>query len=319
MMKRAVIIVIILLVAAGLIFFSTMWPLKSEENLGGTLAGVEKAEKYRGAQPEREDLFLQEDEINTLTQSAEWQNVMKNEDLVKFLQSDDFQKYIYFQNDMQKLVIANLCYNTVKSVLLKGTEIDQELTDMTYSDDFQGMTQCYTREFYKLLKGRPGSTFMRFDEAMKMLYNSNDIQNAIVLNSHDVQKLVLSQEFEKWLSSDQFGEMNKLYITFARDFQKFAGENFMVFLIPIWGSTDFQSVWPVLANDFQKIVFSQDFQNTLFTPSNDFNNLLTIPNSADFQHICFSHDFNSLMQNDIMQSITTFSNGFEVVKNAASF
>lgn len=330
-MKKTIIIVIIVLAAAALIILAAMWPLDSNENLGGTLAGVEKAEKYRGEQPTRTDLMISEDDVSHLTQSAEWQNAMKDKELVKFLQSEDFQKFMVMNSDMKKLLIAQSCFNTAKSYCLNNEAItvDPQNLSVMPVNTFARITTEYLGSFHYLLNNSSNPSAMNFDEALKLLYNNQELNISTAAFSADFQKLVLSSDFQKILSSPQF---EKLTLTSARwmaSFEKFVNANMLSLIFTIF-SSDMQNSLSTLGNDFQKYVFSNDFQNSFksLVFSSEYQNLLLsndMHNAGDIFHsIQFNNsiatNFNSLMQTDVMNSISTYSRSTEdLVNNRALY
>jgi hypothetical protein len=313
-MKRGVIFAIILVVAAGILFFSFFWPLNSTSEVAGTLGGIEKAQKYRGDQPMTKDVLLENEDFATLTQSAEWQNAMKDEEFVAFLKSDEFQKAIVFQNDIQNVVLARACFEAVKNSDFEAFTPSDETMKSVLANDFQGFFYLVSQEFQKLLYNHSDPQNLTFSEAMKSLLSS-DMQQATTFFSADMQKVINSQDFDKMLASPQFDTMQSVMVILSQDIQKWMNQNMQQFLAPnaadmqknaAANNQEFQKSIGTFSQEFQKAFMSQEVQEAIFVLASDTQQCIWV--SQDYQKYYSNANFQALnsvmfiMSSDIQNS-----------------
>lgn len=313
-MKRGVIFAIILVVAAGILFFSFFWPLNSTSEVAGTLGGIEKAQKYRGDQPMTKDVLLENEDFATLTQSAEWQNAMKDEEFVAFLKSDEFQKAIVFQNDIQNVVLARACFEAVKNSDFEAFTPSDETMKSVLANDFQGFFYLVSQEFQKLLYNHSDPQNLTFNEAMKSLLSS-DMQQATTFFSADMQKVINSQDFDKMLASPQFDTMQSVMVILSQDIQKWMNQNMQQFLAPnaadmqknaAANNQEFQKSIGTFSQEFQKAFMSQEVQEAIFVLASDTQQCIWV--SQDYQKYYSNANFQALnsvmfiMSSDIQNS-----------------
>jgi hypothetical protein len=313
-MKRGVIFAIILVVAAGVLFFSFFWPLNSTSEVAGTLGGIEKAQKYRGDQPMTKDVLLENEDFATLTQSAEWQNAMKDEEFVAFLKSDEFQKAIVFQNDIQNVVLARACFEAVKNSDFEAFTPSDETMKSVLANDFQGFFYLVSQEFQKLLYNHSDPQNLTFSEAMKSLLSS-DMQQATTFFSADMQKVINSQDFDKMLASPQFDTMQSVMVILSQDIQKWMNQNMQQFLAPnaadmqknaAANNQEFQKSIGTFSQEFQKAFMSQEVQEAIFVLASDTQQCIWV--SQDYQKYYSNANFQALnsvmfiMSSDIQNS-----------------
>jgi hypothetical protein len=313
-MKRGVIFAIILVVAAGILFFSFFWPLNSTSEVAGTLGGIEKAQKYRGDQPMTKDVLLENEDFATLTQSAEWQNAMKDEEFVAFLKSDEFQKAIVFQNDIQNVVLARACFEAVKNNDFEAFTPSDETMKSVLANDFQGFFYLVSQEFQKMLYTHQDPQNLTFSEAMKSLLSS-DMQQATTFFSADMQKVINSQDFDKMLASPQFDTMQSVMVILSQDIQKWMNQNMQQFLAPnaadmqknaAANNQEFQKSIGTFSQEFQKAFMSQEVQEAIFVLASDTQQCIWV--SQDYQKYYSNANFQALnsvmfiMSSDIQNS-----------------
>jgi len=277
-MKKGFILVGIIVVAVVITSFSFFWPLNDSSDLKGTIGGVEKADKFRGEQMEAADLLLENEEFIAFTQSAEWQNTIKNEELVNFLKSDEFKSFISMTGDIQKVVMLNRYFDSVKLGLLKETDPNEAtlkvilksnyskvfsaLSSDPNNHDFQQVFLLISQEFQKAMANPASIEALNFADVMKYVVANTPSTDSYF--SQDMQKLVNSQDFHKLVNSNDFQNAG------------FPNQDFQNVMVPL--SLDFQKQF--MSQDFQKQFMSQDFQS-LILKSNFFGLFWT--NNQNFQ------------------------------------
>jgi len=286
-MKKSLIIIGVIVVAVVIAFFSFIWPMNDSSDLKGTIGGVEKAEKFRGEQMDAADLLLENEEFVTFTQSAEWQNAMKNEELVNYLKSDDFSNFITKSGDMKKLLIMNQYFDSVKLALVNATDMNEVSSkEVLASNTFENFLSA--RDFSGW--GRPYS--------IMWWLNNQDFQHLI--------HAMMSQEFQKMLANPanietldfaniitkSFDNNSSICKFFSQDFQKLVN------------SQDFQNL--VNSQDYQQFVNTQDYQRLV--NSQDYQQLV---NTQDYQRYFNSQDFNQFFQNDFFEGICNGNQDFQ--------
>jgi hypothetical protein len=271
-MKKTYIIVGVIIVAVVIAFFSFFWPMNDSSDLKGTIGGVEKAKKFRGEQMDASDILVDNEEFNTLIQSAEWQNAMKNEELVAFLQSDDFQKIMNIQADLQKIVLLNFYFNTAKSTLMEEPELNEEVVKSILNQN--------SKESFVALMNQDFQ-YMVSQDFQYMV--SQDFQNVFMSNLDNIEDLSIIDLVRSLLNNN-----SSLQAVFSMDMQKF-----------------------VYSKDFEKFVLSQDYQNTVIQLNQDFQNTM-VPLSQDFQQsLMNSQDFQVLMKSALSLHIFTNNQDFQ--------
>ncbi len=99
--SRALLISAFLIVAAGVIGFALYYPPGEEEDVAGTIGGVERAQRHRGEQLSGEDIILASDEFNQFIQSAEWQNLSRNEDFIRAAETGELDRFLASARETQ--------------------------------------------------------------------------------------------------------------------------------------------------------------------------------------------------------------------------
>ncbi|MBN2365743.1 MAG: hypothetical protein JXL67_06225 [Calditrichaeota bacterium] len=296
-MKKSIVIIIVI-VAVVIVFFSFFWPLDKADDVKGTIGGVEKAKKFRGEQMDESDLLTENEDFVALTQSAEWQNAMKNKEVVKFLQSDEFTKFIILSADMQKFSFYTQCFQNLYTQVEKMTDPSPEkVHTLLRSEDFQ--KRILAQEFeniqpdYAIQELQKLIVLLDFpiivaivfsndmnlvssDEALKNLYKNDSFK---IVFSQDFQKQFMSQDFQNAVSYSN--DMQNMIELTSQDYLK-GGEIY---------SQDFQSVIAYMSQDMQKIFMSQDFQKVFM--SQDFQKVFM---SQDFQKVFMSQEFQNYLK-----------------------
>jgi tripartite-type tricarboxylate transporter receptor subunit TctC len=236
---------------------------------------------------EAADLLLENEEFVTFTQSAEWQNAMKNEELVNYLKSDEFSSSISKAGDIQKLAIMNQYFDSVKLALVNA----RDLNEVSSKEVFASNT------FENFLGSRDFSGWGRPFSIMWWL-NNQDFQQLI--------RMAFSQEFQKMLANpaniealDFSSFMMKCY-TNNSSFNKYFSQDFQKLV----NSQDYQNL--VNTQDYQQLVNTQDYQKLV--NSQDYQKLLGTQN---YQELMNSQEFQNLIQNDFFESIWNSNQDFQ--------
>lgn len=264
----------IVVAAVVIVYFSFFYPPVSEESLTGTIGGVEKAERYRGEQPQAEDLTIDTSSVNRFIQSAEWQNLRRDENFRKCVQSGEFQRFLVMNQEAQQFIPMARDFQRALCQKIRFIHNAQDYQNWVNSEEFQ---QIHSQPF-------------------KQLVTSQEFQNVII--SQDFQKW-FNGEFSPWLDNafQQFytsSEIQKFKegSTPPRcygnvDFQKHWANNVVIWFIPCWKSIYSQEFQVVIwSQEFQKVILSQDVQ--AFFQSHDYQQQFM---SQDFQQQFMSQDF----------------------------
>ena len=89
--RTTLFVVLAVFVVIIVVYFSFFYPLPSSKNLTGTMIGIEKSKREIGDQITIEEIIIENPEINDVIQSAEFQNLIKDENFRKMALSSDFQ------------------------------------------------------------------------------------------------------------------------------------------------------------------------------------------------------------------------------------
>jgi hypothetical protein len=151
------------LLALVILYFAFLYPKPTENQLKGTLAGVEKAEKFQDAAVTAEDVKTEGNQANDFFQSADFQNLAKSESFLKLVASQEWkaitssssaQEFLSVisnkavQNVLQdavtiKLIAANQVNQAMQSKPLQAAELNAqqatELAKLFANPHFQAM------------------------------------------------------------------------------------------------------------------------------------------------------------------------------------
>ncbi|MDD3051146.1 MAG: hypothetical protein PHR06_08350 [Candidatus Cloacimonetes bacterium] len=295
-MKKTFIILLVVIAAVGVVFFSFFWPLNDNENLAGTIWGVQKSERFKGEQLSESDLEISDPELVKLTQSAEWQNAMKNEDFVNLILNEDFQRVMVAANELKFEIIVAIEFKVFVS--------NNDFSNMT-EEQFQNSLQAWKNS--PELKNRfaifgldhnvfkTGFTSQDFNVS-KMITYKNQMQKAInaigqqeiamafvinnttlgnkILANKDISNLIvmLTNHAEKaiYFNTDANGLIN------ANDFVKACMNSQII---------EFMNSYEQMQSDATKYTVGQFNQ--------DFNQLILNQDMSKF----FSQDFSNLLMN----------------------
>ncbi len=275
------------------------WPLTDNNNTQGTLGGVQKAEKFRGKQMSEKDLTLDSPEVTKLTQSAEWQNAMKDEKFVKMLQSDHFQQgmraiyklkgsalwmrsvnKMFLEVDFENMDVNKLS-EQYKNYVTNNSENDSVLGSFLsyFSIDIQKFC-AWALEYQKNFAWSSDKGDNQFNLFMAVMQNT-DIGNALQ-NDSDIHAFIIpGYDADKAISSD---ELSKLLYT-NMNLEKFFSTGLKSSVGTF--SSDFNKFWSA---DFQKSIgaYGLDFNNTAFKAlafNQSFQNVVIHLHESDFQDL----------------------------------
>jgi hypothetical protein len=108
------------LLALVILYFAFLYPKPAENQLKGTLAGVEKVEKFQNAAVTAEDVKTEGNQANDFFQSADFQNLAKSESFVKLVASQEW-KAITTNNAQEFLSV--LSNKAIQNLLQDATTV----------------------------------------------------------------------------------------------------------------------------------------------------------------------------------------------------
>ncbi len=282
-MKKTIITLVIVVISLSIVVVSLYWPFTGDRHLRGTLGGVEKAERYRGEQPQRADILYENDDFTKLTQSAEWQNALKDEEFVAFLQSDDFRKSILLMKDMQNLLLMRSCFDIAKNAVAFNQDYQTDTfgTGWTNNSDFNNAVFSFAKDFQKVLLSQDNPKSMTFGDALNVIVPlSSDFNSAMTFFSNDMQQFIASQEFDEFLASKEFAKLNMYTSGWSQEFTSWVNNN-PFDQMDESNAQDYQNSMNQFGQDFQNLVMSSEFQSIV---TQDFSGLIFTPLSQDFQN-----------------------------------
>ena len=278
-MKKTIVIIIFVLIALGVAYFAIFWPPESSENLKGTMAGVEKAERYKGEKLKESDIVKKNEDFNKFIQSAEWQNAVKDPEVVEFLGSDEFRLLLILNKDYQKIRLLASNYQKWCNIVLKKGDFSYDAMKVILnSSEMQNNFQAGSGLDYEKFKGIVLHNRVFFKNA----FEEKDMKKSFLnlINGKEFQQKMFSKDFQELLASEDFNNylktkgMEKIFSS-SQDFQN---------LIVLLNDKDFQNRVSLLSSDFNKSLFSSKIQNMI--------------NQKNFQNFITSKDFNQLHAGD---------------------
>lgn len=240
--SKVLLLLCIILIGSLIVYFSFFYPPVDREYVSGSLEDVERAVRYRA------DITveMEEDPIDRLFQSAEFQNLAKDPEFIKFLKSGDFADlFVYFWavDFLRNYSIVAAAYNSFHDKLDAGALPSQEdiefalqdIHNFIKSEDFQMfvLSQDFQEFQSKMLHGPVNVQ----SEEFQMIILSQEFQDfqskmllsPVLVESRELQRIVLSQdlqEFRSILQNDDFLRFltdNNLFEYSNSDFERFFG------------------------------------------------------------------------------------------------
>jgi len=129
--KTRIIIIAAAVLAVGLFIFSLYYPPEDESLQSGTLSGVEMAERYRESTISGENVTLQDAQQFEFLQSAAFQNLAKNPDMLKLVLSNEFNTIYYTSQMLSLAATADLLQ---QSEVVKNAELQLNNAGFNVSD-----------------------------------------------------------------------------------------------------------------------------------------------------------------------------------------
>lgn len=307
-MKKSIIIIVLILIVGIVVFFSMFWPLNSEKDLKGTIGGVQKAKKHVEQNIEESDIFMDEDDYNKFIQTAEWQNLAKNESFIKAVKSGEFQEMLGLHNLVSQIIWTSQEFNKFKNMdVAANISSEEDFKAALRSAEVSARFRVWANKNMNNLKALFGADFQNWKSAINLgsfLASQKALKTIWASDfngSQKMQSLMLSKDFQKWLSNDfqnlsgvshANGFMNSFLNIFSNDFQELAG----------------------CSQDFNKLLHSADFEKAMVRFSDVHNNVLMssdandITNSADYQSSIgvwsMSENLNMFLNSDALKSST---------------
>jgi hypothetical protein len=125
------VLILITVVAIGLLILGRYYPPEEKALQTGTLGGVERAERYRESTISDEHVTLQDAEQFEFFQSAAFQNLAKDPELLKSILSNQFHSIYYTSQMLGLAATADLLQ---QSEVVKNAELQLNNVDFNVSD-----------------------------------------------------------------------------------------------------------------------------------------------------------------------------------------
>ncbi len=208
---------VVLIVAVFVV--SQYFPPADEEDLTGTIG---KAKRYRTAQMKSGDVVIKDEDITKLVQSAEFQNLAKNPDVVKMMQEGVFEGFV--NHEGFKTIMANIDEWTELNELVFGPGgfmYSQEksgppaagaVIDLVTNPDFQSLIG--NPDFNLTIPPRRGGSGAVSQASFDKVVNSASFKSLSgnplfksAVNSGSFKSLVTSGSFKSMIGSPGFKAM----------------------------------------------------------------------------------------------------------------
>lgn len=100
--KVVMLALLIVVLIGGLLYVTGVYPAPESILTVGSIGGAERAERYRN--PDTGKIELDENEINMFFQSAEWQNISKDPELLAVFTNKDMMQFFSQVNDVKQFI-----------------------------------------------------------------------------------------------------------------------------------------------------------------------------------------------------------------------
>ncbi|HDP67809.1 MAG TPA: hypothetical protein ENN20_04815 [Candidatus Marinimicrobia bacterium] len=278
---RPVIAGVMAMLVAVLVVLKVLNIFPSPEKAEGTIGGVEKVERFRGQQMNFKDIKTDDPEVAQVIQSAEFQNLLKDENFRSILANPQQVEYVPLAVEVNQIV--SQAAQDFYDFLQKGDNAIKFFDSKEY------------HEFYASLEPE--------DTAGLLVILNPAVSNGIVPTAQDLQKsYMLNAEFQKLALSFPFQAVynQDIQSIFGQDFVKLCAGDFqslMPHLQSHWAN-DFLNVLHssalntiICSQEFQKLCESQEFQKIW---SQDFQKVFM---SQEFQNYVLSQEFQNALKN----------------------
>ncbi len=276
---RPVIAGVVAVLVAVLVVLKVLNVFPVPEKTEGTIGGVEKVERFRGQQMNFKDIKTDDPEVTQFMQSAEFQNLLKDENFRSILANPQQVEYVPLAVEVNQIV--SQAAQDFHSFLKQGDNAAKFFGSKEYQQFYASLDSTEVAGMIKPLKAGDEENFVP---------TAQNLQKSLMLNA----------EFQKSLLVFPFPAV------YNQDIQGICGKDFVAFL-----AGDFQSMMPHLqsywANDFQNVIYGSTF-NTIIC-SQEFQKLCESQEfqkiwSQDFQKVWMSQEFqNSVLSQEFQNAL----------------
>lgn len=272
-MRTAIIILLgALVVVLILLRLFNIFP--QPDKTAGTIGNVEKVDRFREKQLAFEDVKCDDEEVTKFVQSAQFQNLMKDENFRALLANPSQLEFVPMAISFAQ--ITNQAAQNFNSFLEQGNNAQEFFGSAEYGKFYQIFKTSQTTSI-PLLSGS--------SEGNYVMPSAQVIQN-LVSNSH-FQKMVENFDFKAFCNQDIQG-------IFGADFSNLLKGTLQATIGGIPANFDFNNA------EFQKIYASQDIQKLFM--SQDIQKLfesqdIIIFCSQDFEQFVKGAEFQNVLKN----------------------
>lgn len=259
--KTALFVTLAVVVVIIVVYFSFFYPPPSSQNLAGTMIGIEKSKRDIGKQLTVEEIIIEDPEINEFIQSADFQNLIKDENFRKAVLSSDFQDIIVpLMSDFQQYVQLAQDFQKVITFLDKSGDFESFIQ----SDEFKNNISPELQKAVLAIPEEDIKAFLAQDINSNELFQvvlASEIQQEDTSFSDKFQSMFFSQEIQEKLKNIHLS--NPTLLSIIEDDQLksiyFLGTDNVEALKAIYANDMFKAV--LCSEDFIKLVHASDFQN----------------------------------------------------------
>jgi len=229
----------------------------------GTIGGVEKVERFRGQQMTIKDVKTDDPEVTRFIQSAEFQNLLKDENFRILLANPERAQLLPTAVEINQMV-SQAALNFYNCLLISNNAA-KFFGSKEYQQFYQSLNKEAAAGLIEPLKSEAGNIIIPSAQELQSVYLFNSELQKFVLGfpfkivlNQDIQG-VFGTDFVKFLAGDFQGLKLQSFGFLSSDFQKLINSQTLHTIIC---SQEFQKI--VLNQEFQKYVLSQEFQKCYF-------------------------------------------------------
>ena len=259
--KTALFVALAVVIVIIVVYFSFFYPPPSSKKLTGTMVGIEKSKRDIGNQLTIDEIIIENPEINDVIQSADFQNLIKDENFRKAVLSSDFQDNVLpLMSDFQRYVALAQDFQKFEPIM----NTPEEFTNFIQSDEFKN---GFSQDFQNAVLAIPQD---RLDAVLSQDFNQNDFFNVVVITAISSPDFGFSPNFEKTYKSQEFQESIK-----DTDFADLALANLIpeeqLKVVYLLNDDNIEALRAIYSDEnFGAVLFSEDF--------------ISIIRASDFQH-----------------------------------
>jgi len=263
-------VVLAIVIVIIVVYFSFFYPPPSSTNLTGTMAGIEKGKRDIGKQFTVDEIIIENPEINDIIQSADFQNLIKDENFRKAVLSSDFQDIIVpLMSDFQQYVYLAQEFQEFVPVL----NTPDESKNFIQTDEFK---KGFSQEFQNAVLAIPED---KLDAVLSQESNQKEFFNAVLSTAINSDDFGFSQNFIKAVLSQEFqNNINNLDV-----------DNWAVLFAN-----------PVLTN----IIPEDQLKSVYLLNGDNIDAIKAIYSNENFKAVLFNEDFIKVMKaSDFQQAV----------------